>query len=117
MKVGIEGYADAELKIPFCNPVRGVSVDHEGNLIFCCNLSHPTAGDKPDEFGKEYLGNIRKIGIEEGVLKHYQVLGWFVEKVLKSRRDKSPIACAECLELFGKMRWRRVDGSPHNKDH
>jgi MoaA/NifB/PqqE/SkfB family radical SAM enzyme len=117
MEIGIEGYADTELKIPFCNPVRGLSVDHEGNLVFCCNLSHPTAGNGPDEFGKEFLGNIKEIGIEEGVIRHYRVFGWFVEKVLKSGREKFPIACAECLELFGKMEWRKRDGSSHNKNY
>ncbi len=118
MEIGIEGYSDSERKVSFCNPARGISVDHEGNLIFCCNLSHPTAADRPDTFGREFLGNIREIGIEEGILRHYRLLGWFMDKVVHAGPGKSGRStCVDCLHLFGKMDWIKSYETPYNRHH
>ncbi len=106
MSINIEGYADPDYKVPFCNPAHGISFDHLGNFIFCCNLSHPTNGDSPNVFGKEYLGNIGEIGIEEGILRHYRKLAWFMDKVMRSDPKKDwPVNCTKCFRLFGKLKW------------
>jgi len=110
MTINIEGYADPDYRVPFCNPAHGISFDHEGNFIFCCNLSHPTAGDKPNVLGKEFLGNIRIIGIEEGIVRHYKMLAWFMDKVMNSYREMDePINCTTCFRLFGKLNWMNAD--------
>jgi len=115
MVIDIEGYADPDFKIPFCNPVRGMSIDHEGNLIFCCNLSHPTAEDKPDALGKESLGNIKEIGIEEGIIRQYRLFGWFAEKIININLERPSMTCTDCLQLFGKMDWIKSYESPYNR--
>ena len=118
IKIDIEGYSDPDFQVSFCNPARGISIDHEGNLIFCCNLSHPTADDRPDKFGKEFLGNIEEIGIEEGVLRHYRLLGWFMGEVINSDQTKnSGSDCANCLQRFGKMEWIKNYETPNNRHH
>ncbi len=108
MRIGIEGYSDAEHRAAFCNPARGLSIDHEGNLIFCCNLSHPTAGDRPEELGKECLGNINKISLEEGIIRHYRLLGWFMEKRIHAGPGvRGGSSCVDCMHLFGKTEWTK----------
>ncbi|MBN2254414.1 MAG: radical SAM protein [Deltaproteobacteria bacterium] len=108
MVVNIEGYADPDYRVSFCNPAQGLSVDHEGNLIFCCNLSHPTAKDRPDTFGEEFLGNIRDIGIEEGILRHYRKFAWFMSRVMDPGPDGlGKRNCTACFRLFGKMDWMK----------
>ena len=105
MVINIEGFADPDYKVPFCNPAEGLSVDHDGNLIFCCNLSHPTAGDRPNSFGREFLGNIKEIGIEEGILRHYQTFAWFMDKVMSSHRERAQLVnCTNCFRLFDKLK-------------
>ena len=115
IQIDIEGYADPEFKVPFCNPAYGLSIDHLGNLIFCCNLSHPTAGDRPDSFGKEYLGNIREIGLEEGILRHYRLFSWFIKKILSNQNEsRYGSNCVDCFRLFGKLDWLDRYESTHN---
>ena len=116
MAINIEGFANPDYKVPFCNPAHGISFDHLGNFIFCCNLSHPTNGDSPDVFGKEYLGNIEEIGIEEGILRHYRTMAWFMDKVMHSDIKKDwPVNCTNCLRFFGKMKWMETDESADNR--
>ncbi|TRZ74993.1 MAG: radical SAM protein [Deltaproteobacteria bacterium] len=116
MIVNIEGYADPDYYVPFCNPAHGLSFDHEGNFIFCCNLSHPTAGDRPNVLGKEFMGNIRTIGIEEGIVRHYKMLAWFMDKVMHLYREKEqPVNCTTCFRLFGKLNWMNTDESSHHR--
>lgn len=117
MRIDVEGYSDPDFKAGFCNPFHGISMDHQGNLIFCCNLSHPTAKDRPDTFGKEFLGNITEIGIEEGILRHYRLMGWFMEKVINANVTKQTGSnCTDCFQLFGKMEWIKDYESPYNRN-
>lgn len=116
MNINIEGFAHPDYRVPFCNPAHGISFDHLGNFIFCCNLSHPTNGNRPNVFGKEYLGNIKEIGIEEGILRHYRMIAWFMDKVIRSDINKDwPVNCTKCFRLFGKMKWMEVDESADNR--
>jgi MoaA/NifB/PqqE/SkfB family radical SAM enzyme len=116
MTINLEGYAHPDYRVPFCNPAHGISFDHLGNLIFCCNLSHPTNGDSPHVFGKEYLGNIEDIGIEEGILRHYRTLAWFMGKIMRSDiKNDWPVNCTKCFRLFGKMKWMEAYESADNR--
>lgn len=119
IQINIEGYGGDERMFRFCNPAYGLSIDHEGNLIFCCNLSHPTANSRPDRFGKELLGNIREIGIQEGIIRHYRLLAWFMEKTMKSPIFKEPPGgtCTACYYLFNKMDWIKEYETPYNRYH
>ncbi|MCX5855649.1 MAG: radical SAM protein [Deltaproteobacteria bacterium] len=116
LNISIEGFAHPDYRVPFCNPAHGISFDHLGNFIFCCNLSHPTNGDNPNVFGKEYLGNIGEIGIEEGILRHYRTLAWFMDKIMRLDVKKDwPVNCTKCFRLFGKMKWMEADESADNR--
>lgn len=117
MDIVIEGYADPEYRISFCNPAQGIALDHLGNFIFCCNLSHPTNGDRPDVPGWECLGNIGDIGIEEGILRHYRMMAWFMDKVIRADpRNGGPVNCTECFRLFGKLAWMDENEGPHDRN-
>ena len=117
MDIGIEGYADREYRVSFCNPAQGIALDHLGNFIFCCNLSHPTNGDRPDILGWECLGNIGDIGIEEGILRHYRMMAWFMDKAIRADpRKGGPVNCTECFRLFGKLAWMDEHEGPHDRN-
>jgi len=117
MEIGVEGYADPDYRVSFCNPAQGISVDHLGNLIFCCNLSHPTNGGIPDVMGRECLGNIAEIGIEEGILRHYRTMAWFMDGVIHSDPRKGrPVNCTECFRRFGKLAWMDAYEGPDHRD-
>ncbi len=116
MQIHVEGFADPDYRVPFCNPAHGISIDHLGNLLFCCNLSHPTNGDQPNAFGKEYLGNLADIGIEEGILRHYRLMAWFMEKVMHADPQKDgPVNCTTCFRWFGKLAWMEADESADDR--
>jgi MoaA/NifB/PqqE/SkfB family radical SAM enzyme len=109
MNINIEGYADPDYRLSFCNPAYGISFDHLGNFIFCCNLSHPTNGDHPNVLGRECLGNIGEIGIEEGILRHYRTLAWFMDQVVHSDIQKDgPVNCTKCYRLFRKTEMDQI---------
>ena len=117
MDIGVEGYADPEYRVSFCNPAQGIALDHLGNFIFCCNLSHPTNGDRPDILGWECLGNIGDIGIEEGILRHYRMMAWFMDKAIRADpRKGGPVNCTECFRLFGKLAWMDEHEGPHDRN-
>ncbi len=107
MAIGIEGASETTVKATFCNPARSLEFDHEGNMIFCCNLSNPTAGDKLNTLGKEFIANIHETDIKEAVLLHYERLGWFMERINKVNGDEGPSIgrCSDCFKLFGKAPW------------
>lgn len=118
----VEGLADAvrgkilAMKFPSgamgvtnCCVRRECTVDHQGNLVFCCDLSHFTTGDgQPTVWGEELLGDLKKISLKEGIKRHYRLAA----KLMEARLDDSANytwltdkTCFWCLKYFGKLDW------------
>ena len=120
MKINIEGYSSGKLRMSLCNPAYGLSLDHLGNFIFCCNLSHPSAGNAPDKMGKEYLGNIMTDDLDDIIYRHYKLLAWFTEQMMNKKSGSLAAHsgnCLDCYNLFDKMKWMKKNDSPYNRNH
>ena len=90
-----------------------LNVDYQGNLIFCCTLSHMTLGDGiPTSFGGELLGDLKEVSLQEAIVRKFHKAAEVVEARLN--RDGNPKGLSEtpchwCLKYFGKLDWLRRD--------
>lgn len=108
-QINLEGSWGVEYALFTCNAYQqAYSVDHLGNLLFCCNLSHVCNGDKPSILGKEFLADLKKEGLKEGIIRHYRLLAQFTEDRLNNASADSLLtsfACWWCLKYFNKLEW------------
>lgn len=86
------------------------SVDHLGNLLFCCNLSHVYTEAKLETMGREFLADLKEEPLEKGIIQHYRLLARFTEDRLDEARYRTvlfPYPCLWCLKYFGKLEWAK----------
>lgn len=93
-----------------CPSLQGdFSVDYQGNLNFCCTISHITMGDGiPTSFGRELLADLREVPLKEGISRHYHLMGRLVESRLQHMEKLAGLTrypCYWCLKHFGKLEW------------
>jgi MoaA/NifB/PqqE/SkfB family radical SAM enzyme len=92
-----------------CSIRRDLTVDHLGNLIFCCDLSHCTAGDgKPTTFGEEFLADLKEVPLREGIKRHFRLAAKLMAARLDDMENFSWLTqrtCFWCLKYFGKFDW------------
>ncbi len=93
-----------------CPSVQGdCTVDFQGNLIFCCTLSHTTMGKGiPTSFGKELLADLREVPLKEGIRRHFHLVGRLVESRLQHMEELAGLSrypCYWCMKHFGKLEW------------
>ena len=106
-KIHIEGYSSPTVLFQ-CNAFRSLSVDYEGNLIFCCSLSHVTDERRPSTLGQEFLANLKEVSLSEGISRHFDLLAELMRQRLKDAEKLSPltyIPCYWCFKYFGKLNW------------
>ena len=106
-KIHIESYGSPTVLFQ-CNAFRSLSVDYEGNLIFCCNLSHVTNEAQPSALGQEFLANLKEVSLSEGISRHFDLLAELMRQRLKDAENLSPltyIPCYWCFKYFGKLNW------------
>lgn len=110
--IEIDGYSYSQEGILFnCGLNKCITVDYQGNLILCCNLSHATAeAGIPTTFGGECLGNLKDLSLKEGIIRHFHAAARLVEARLEhvdrlTGVNQNP--CFWCLTHFGKFDWLR----------
>jgi len=90
-----------------CNAYKqSFAVDHLGNLMFCCNLSHVCNGEKPSTLGREFISDIKEQGLKKGIVGHYELLAEFTKSRLSDKTKNSGLyryPCLWCLDYFGKL--------------
>jgi MoaA/NifB/PqqE/SkfB family radical SAM enzyme len=94
----------------WCCSFHNPTVDYQGNLVFCCTLSHVVDEGKPATFGKEFLVDLRENSLSEGISRHFDVLAELMKKRLEDAQNLSPltyIPCYWCFKHFGKLEWLR----------
>jgi MoaA/NifB/PqqE/SkfB family radical SAM enzyme len=92
----------------WCHSFRCPTVDYQGNLIFCCSMSHFTDEDKPALSGQELLVNLEKKSLSEGISRHFDQLAKLMKERLEDAKGLSSltyIPCYYCLKYFGKLSW------------
>ena len=110
--IEIDGYSFSQEGALFnCGQDKCLTVDHQGNLILCCNLSHAIAeAGIPTTFGAECLGNLQDISLKEGIIRHFQAATRLVEARLEHVERLNGVnqnLCFWCLTHFGKFDWLR----------
>ncbi|MBI3399592.1 MAG: radical SAM protein [Deltaproteobacteria bacterium] len=108
-QINIEGAWGLSPPVVNCNAYLQIyNIDHIGNFLFCCNLSHVRNGDKPYEIGREFLVDLNKESLEKGIAEHYQVLAQFTRDRLKDALGGYSLTrfpCWWCLQYFDKVDW------------
>lgn len=92
-----------------CNAYQqDYSVDHLGNLLFCCNLSHVCNGNELPILGKEFLADLKTESLRKGIIQHHRLLAQFTEDRLNDTSTESLLTsfpCWWCFNYFGKLEW------------
>jgi MoaA/NifB/PqqE/SkfB family radical SAM enzyme len=109
IKIRIEGFGPRATLLKCQNILELISLDFQGNLILCCNLSHVTRGEgQPSVKGKECLGNLKEISLQDGLIKHYHAVAQLMEARVRDAdqlNDLTLIPCYWCFKHFGKLEW------------
>jgi len=110
IQINLEGAWGIDSALFTCNAYQqAYSVDHLGNLVFCCNLSHVCNGNNPSVLGKEFLIDLRKRKLKEGIVQHQHLLTQFTKDRLNDTSKGSLLfkfPCWWCFEYFNKLKWK-----------
>ena len=86
-----------------------LNVDYQGNLIFCCNLSHMTLGDGiPTSFGRELVADLKEVSLKEAIVRQFRKAAEVMEARLNGGGNPEGLSetpCLWCLKYFGKLDW------------
>ena len=86
-----------------------LNVDYQGNLIFCCTLSHMTVGDGiPTSFGRELVADLKEVSLKEAIVRQFRKAAEVMEARLNgggNPKGLSETPCLWCLKYFGKLDW------------
>jgi MoaA/NifB/PqqE/SkfB family radical SAM enzyme len=110
-KIFLEGFGYRTTLFTCPNILEGASLDYQGNLVLCCNLSHVTREEgEPSVFGREWLADLKEMSLREGLIRHYHAVALLMEARLRDMeklKDPTYIPCYWCLRHFGKLDWLR----------
>jgi len=111
MQINLESSWGIDRALFTCNAYQqAYHVDHLGNLLFCCNLSHVCNGNKLSTLGEELLVDLKRKKLKEGIIRHHQLLAQFTEDRLNNTSAESALTrfpCWWCLEYFNKLKWKK----------
>jgi MoaA/NifB/PqqE/SkfB family radical SAM enzyme len=110
-KVTLEGYSMDGVILNCGQLIDYFNVDYEGNLIFCCALSHMTQGDGvPTTSGGEFLADLKEVPFKEAIIRQFRQAAEVMAARLNGSANPaslSPTPCLWCLQYFGKLDWLR----------
>jgi MoaA/NifB/PqqE/SkfB family radical SAM enzyme len=109
MKISIEAFDPRATLLNCQNILDSISLDFKGNMILCCNLSHVSQEDgRATEFGREWLGDLTEMPLQEGLIRHYHAVAELMEARVRDAdklNDLTSIPCYWCFKHFGKLEW------------
>lgn len=114
----VEGYSGLQTGLIMCsNILYSLNVDYQGNVVICCNMSHPTADGVPSRKGREVVANLHEVPLAEAVARHFEACASLQRARAEAlERPLDPLernACIWCLKHFDKLGWlRRFPDSP-----
>lgn len=107
-RITLEGYYTEGVILNCGHLVDYLNVDYQGNLIFCCTLSHMTLGDGiATSFGEELVADLKQVSFKEAVVRQFRKAAEVLEARLQdgNGRGLSDTPCLWCLRHFGKLDW------------
>ncbi len=108
-RIRFEGHSMTGVLLDCGHLVDCLNVDFQGNLIFCCTLSHVTVGDRvPSTIGRELVADLKEVSLKEGIVRQFHLAAEVMEAKLASNGDAQGLSktpCHWCLKYFGKFAW------------
>jgi MoaA/NifB/PqqE/SkfB family radical SAM enzyme len=108
-KITLEGHSVEGVVLNCGHLVDYLNVDYQGNLIFCCALSHTTLGEGvPTSFGSELVADLKEVPLKEAIVRQFYKAAEVVEARLNGggrNHGITPTPCLWCLQYFGKLEW------------
>ncbi len=107
-KITVDGHSRDGIILDCGQLVDYLNVDYQGNLIFCCTLSHMTVGDGiPTSFGKELVADLREVPLREAIVRQWRMAAELMEARLNGGgpRGLSETPCHWCMKYCGKLDW------------
>ena len=103
-RITVEGYSMDGVILNCGHLVDYLNVDYQGNLIFCCTLSHMTLGDGiPTSFGRELVADLKEVSLKEAIVRQFRKAAEVMEARLNSGgnpKGLSETPCLWCLKYF-----------------
>jgi len=110
-KITVEGYSMDGVILNCGYQVNTLNVDYQGNLVFCCTLSHVTMGDGgPTSSGGEVVTDLQEVSLKEGIIRQFRKVSQVMEARLRDGGKPPGVSespCHWCLKHFGKLEWLR----------
>ncbi len=108
-KLTLEGHSMNGIILDCGHLVDYLNVDYQGNLIFCCALSHMNQGDGvPTSFGPELVADLKKVSLKEAIVRQYRTAAAVMEARLNGGGESSGLfktPCLWCFKYFRKLDW------------
>ncbi len=108
-KITVEGHTTGGILLDCGQLVDHINLDYQGNLIFCCALSHVTLGDGiPTSGGGELVADFKEVPLKEAIVRKFHKAAEIMEAKLNgdpNRKGFSETPCHWCLKYFGKFGW------------
>lgn len=108
-RVSVDGYYVDGVFLNCGHLVDALNVDYQGNLIFCCSLSHVTMGDGiPTPPGPEVVADLKEVSLKEGIVRQFRQAAELMEARLTDGGEPKGLSdnpCPWCLKYFGKLNW------------
>ncbi len=108
-KIAVDGHSMDGVILNCGHLVDYLNVDYQGNLIFCCTLSHVACGDGiPTCLGGELVADLKEVSLKEAIVGQVRKAAEVLEARLNGggpRHGLSETPCLWCLKYFGKLDW------------
>ena len=108
-KITVEGHSVDGVILNCGHLVDYLNVDYQGNLIFCCTLSHMTQGDGiPTSFGGELVADLKEVSFKEAIVRQFHRAAEVMAARLNGDGKPPGVSespCLWCLKHFGKLDW------------
>ena len=84
-RIRVEGHSMEGVLLDCCQLIDFLNVDYQGNLIFCCTLSHMTMGDGiPTAFSGELVADLKEVTLKEAIVRQFHRAAEVMEARLSS---------------------------------
>jgi MoaA/NifB/PqqE/SkfB family radical SAM enzyme len=108
-KITVDGHSMDGVILNCGHLVDYLNVDYQGNLIFCCTLSHVASGDGiPTCLGGELVADLKAVSLKEAIVRQFRKATEVMEARLNGGGipgGLSETPCLWCLKYFGKLDW------------
>ena len=105
-KITVDGHSLDGVILDCGHLVDYLNVDYQGNLIFCCTLSHMTVGDGiPTSFSGELVADLKEVSLKEGIVRQFRKAAEVMEARLNNGGNPKGLS-RDSLSLVPEIFWQ-----------